>query len=203
MIKNSQVCQTQHMLSDNTTHVGVRWAIGNTYVDGGVGSGSGAAAFSTCAAILFATPAHAFAIVIATLLPENGSPFMAGETAGIKNLAIPANGYTGVAALTALAAHSCATCSASSATASISGDAPASCITVITTVASFIAVDATSAAALVVAAASAISSAVGGCCGSRGCMGGGSVCHDGAAAAAGTVSSVVGVNEFAENIVIC
>ncbi len=173
------------MLSDNTTHVGVRWAIGNTYADGGVGSGSGAAAFSTCAAILFATPAHAFAIVIATLLPENGSPFMAGETAGIKNLAIPANGYTGVAALTALAAHSCATCSASSATASISfGDAPASCITVITTVASFIAVDATSTAALVVAAASAISSAVGGCCGSRGCMGGGSVCHDGAAHAA-------------------
>ena len=202
MIKNSQVCQTQHMLSDNTTHVGVRWAIGNTYADGGVGSGSGAAAF-TCAATLFATPAHAFAIVIATLLSENGSPFMAGETEGIKHLAISANGHTGVAALTALAAHFCATCSASSATASISGDAPASCITVITTVASFIAVDAISAAALVVAAASAISSAVGGCCGSRGCMGGGSVCHDGAAAAAGTVSSVVGVNEFAENIVIC
>ena len=197
------------MLSDNTTHVGVRWAIGNTYVDGGVGSGSGAAAFSTCAAAMLATPAHLFAIVIATLISENGSPFMAGETASIKYEAIPADGHTDLAALSALAAHFCATCFASSATASVSfDDAPASYIAVIKTVASFIAVDAASAASLVVAAASAISSAVGGCCRSRGGMGGGSVCHDGAAAlvvaaAAGTVSSAVGVNEFAENIVIC
>jgi hypothetical protein len=181
-----------------------------------VGSGVCAAAYATCAATLFATPAHSFAIVIAIFLSENGSPFMAGETESIKCEAIPADGHTGLAALTALAAHSFATCSASSATASISfGDAPASSITVITTVASFIAVDAISAAALVVAAASAISSAVGGCCGSRGGMGGGSVCHDsgmgggrvgghgGGINAAGAVSSVVGVNEFAENIVIC